>query len=59
MRAGWDAVDGGTTATVVCVIRGTALVVAMVGDSSVLLLGRHPISGDPMHRVLMFRALWR
>lgn len=35
----WDAVDGGTTATLVVVLRGSLIVAAVVGDSSALLLG--------------------
>ena len=57
----WDAVDGGTTATVVAIIRGELAVIGIVGDSSVLLLGRHGESFDlepgpqkpALHRVLV------
>jgi len=36
----WDAADGGTTATVAVVLRGQSLVLAAVGDSSAVMLGR-------------------
>ena len=36
----WDAVDGGTTATVALVLHGRTLVVGAVGDSSAVLIGR-------------------
>ena len=49
----WDAVDGGTTATVVALVRGETAYIAMVGDSSVLLLGRDPKTDSPTHRVLL------
>jgi len=36
----WDAVDGGTTVTVVVVLRGENAIVATVGDSAAVLLSR-------------------
>ena len=45
----WDAADGGTTATI-AVVLPDRLVVAAVGDSSVLLLGR-AWDGTPTHQV--------
>ena len=49
----WDAVDGGTTATVVILVRGERAVVGMAGDSSILLIGRDAQSGAASHRVLI------
>lgn len=50
--AKWDAVDGGTTASVVCLIRNEAAVVGVVGDSSVVLLGRDK-AGRPASMLLV------
>ena len=52
---GWDAVDGGTTATVVCIIRGELAVIGLVGDSSVrcCLADSRSARMFPTHRVLM------
>ena len=36
----WDAVDGGTTATVVVLLRGETAVIATVGDSAAVMLSR-------------------
>jgi len=41
----WDAADGGTTATVALLIRGSTLVLATVGDSSAAVLGRKADGG--------------
>ena len=49
----WDAVDGGTTATVAVVLRGTTLVLGCVGDSSAALLARDDDSGAAAHELLM------
>jgi serine/threonine protein phosphatase PrpC len=49
----WDAVDGGTTATVVAVIRGKTLIAAGVGDSSGLLLGNAPGGPSGAHELLL------
>ena len=49
----WDAVDGGTTATLIALLRGQTAVIAMVGDSSALLVGRDPSSDAAIHRVLL------
>ena len=49
----WDAVDGGTTATVAVVLRGTTLVLGCVGDSSAALLARDDDSGAATHELLM------
>jgi len=48
----WDAADGGTTATVVVVIKGKRLIVAAVGDSSAALVGRDQ-DGQPKHQLLV------
>jgi len=48
----WDAADGGTTAVVAVLLRGSTLVVASVGDSPALLLGRSS-TGSPRHRELI------
>uniref|UniRef100_A0A7S3AX32 PPM-type phosphatase domain-containing protein n=1 Tax=Haptolina ericina TaxID=156174 RepID=A0A7S3AX32_9EUKA len=48
----WDAVDGGTTVTVVVALRGQDLFVATVGDSAVVMLGRTP-SGSPVSELLI------
>ena len=50
----WDAADGGTTASVVMLLRGESAVVGVVGDSSVVLLGRQPHArAFPTHRLLV------
>lgn len=36
----WDAIDGGTTVTVVAVLRGVTALVASLGDSAAVLLSR-------------------
>jgi len=48
----WDAVDGGTTATVVVALRGESLIVATVGDSAAVLLNRSP-SGALQNELLI------
>jgi len=48
----WDTVDGGTTATIAAVLRGSTLVVAGVGDSSCLLLGQDS-AGKAAHEQLL------
>ena len=47
----WDAADGGTTGTVCVLLHGRTLVVATVGDSSVLLFARDS-AGQPVHTAL-------
>jgi serine/threonine protein phosphatase PrpC len=48
----WDAVDGGTTATVVAVLRNATLAVAGVGDSTGLILA-HDAKATPTHELLL------
>ena len=49
----WDAVDGGTTTSVVLILRNEAAIIATVGDSSVLMLGRRSNDGAPATMLLL------
>eukprot|EP00316_Scyphosphaera_apsteinii_P000643 CAMPEP_0119312380 /NCGR_PEP_ID=MMETSP1333-20130426/26209_1 /TAXON_ID=418940 /ORGANISM="Scyphosphaera apsteinii, Strain RCC1455" /LENGTH=555 /DNA_ID=CAMNT_0007316991 /DNA_START=1 /DNA_END=1668 /DNA_ORIENTATION=+ len=50
-ESAWDAAEGGTTATVAALVKGR-LIVAAVGDSSSLLLGRNS-QGGVVHELLV------